>query len=551
LSDAELAQKIRNEHIDILIDLSGHTAKNRLLAFAHKPAPVQVSWLGYLGTTGLQAMDYYLCDTYWIPANGLSREFVEKMAYLPSAVTFQADAQAPPISSLPALKSGRTTFASFNRSNKINSSVISLWSMLLRSVPSAILLVVAVTPESQASLSQNFQKEGITSDRLFFYPRLPTEIYLALHQEVDICLDTFPHAGGATTANAAWMGVPTLGLAGQTPASRFSAALMHQLGLDDFVASSIEEFVHIGRYWSQHIEELAHLRVSMRQRFSASMLGNTEAFTNAFEVMLREMWQGWCNRTAVQNICIEDNAASHINLPGRIEPLLAEMPSVVIVSASKLSESAFWTQSALGLSLTRLCEQGEKISVHIAFNNSRGLSEIFNTAIEHAHNEDILVFIHDDVWIDEYNFSQSVAMGLQQFDVIGVAGNKRRLPRQPAWCFVDQIFTWDDKSQLSGHVGHGRSAFGQQTDFGAVPAVCELLDGVLLATRKKNLNNRNVQFDQQFNFHFYDLDFCRCAREAGLRLGTWPIHITHQSGGAFGCEKWIESHNLYFKKWKY
>ncbi|MDD2880961.1 MAG: tetratricopeptide repeat protein [Rhodoferax sp.] len=549
LDDAQLAELVRAEKIDILIDLAGHTAKNRLLAFARKPAPIQASWLGYLGTTGLKAMDYYISDAYWIPPGDLDWQFAEKMAYLPSVVTFKPHASSPPVNALPALKHGAITFGSFNRANKINASVIALWSMLLRSIPSSCLFLCAIENEDKDDLIKSFAAESITSDRLGFCPRVATADYLALHHQVDICLDTFPHAGGATTANAAWMGVPTLGMAGQTPASRFSAALMHQLGLDDFVAGSIEEFVHIGRYWSDHLDALAQLRSGMRQRFASSMLGQPKEFANAFETMLRTMWQGWCIDAAVQSLNINNNHTFPRNSKARFEPILSELPSLVVVSASKLSEYAFWAQSALGLSIKRLVQQGENISVDIAFQNARGLPEIFNAAIERAHPEDILVFMHDDVWIDEYNFSQTVAAGLKKFDVIGVAGNKRRLPNQPAWCFVDQNFTWDDKNNLSGHVGHGVNAFGQLSNFGEVPSACELLDGVFIAARKSTLITSKVQFDPQFAFHFYDVDFCRTARESGLTLGTWSVHLTHQSGGAFGGEIWSSNFFEYKKKW--
>ena len=548
LDDDELATYIRAEQIDILIDLTGHTAKNRLLTFARKPAPIQASWLGYLGTTGLKSMDYYISDAYWIPPGELDWQFAEKMAYLPSVVTFQPSALSPPVNALPALSHGALTFGSFNRANKINTSVIALWSMLLRSIPSSRLLLGAIENEAQDDLLQSFAAEKIDASRIRFYPRVATPDYLALHHQVDICLDTFPHAGGATTAHAAWMGVPTLGLAGQTPASRFGAAVMHQLGLDDFVAGSIEEFVHIGRYWSQHIDALAELRASMRQRFSGSALGQSGEFATSFETMLRDMWMGWCKDAVPQSMGTNCYNKNSINPMARVEPSQSEIPSVVVISASKLSESAFWAQSALGQSLRRLSQQGENISVDIAFENSRGLPEIFNAAIRRAKDDDILVFMHDDVWLDEYHFSQTVAEGLQQFDVIGVAGNKRRLPNQPAWCFVDQQFTWDDKSNLSGHVGHGANAFGQLSDFGEVPAACELLDGVFLATHKKSLTSSQVRFDPMFDFHFYDMDFCHVARKAGLKLGTWSVRLTHQSGGAFGSQDWQRNFLRYQEK---
>jgi predicted O-linked N-acetylglucosamine transferase (SPINDLY family) len=294
LSAAELADKVRADSIDILIDLSGHTTHNRLLSFARKPAPVQASWLGYLGSTGLQAMDYYICDRYWIPPGELDWQFSEKPAYLPAAVVFEPNDFAPPVSALPALKNGYLTFGSFNRTNKINASVLMLWAMLLRSLPTARMLLGAIPEESQAGIVESFAAAGIDPGRLEFQPRLVMLGYLTSHARVDVCLDTFPFGGGVTTLHAAWMGVPTLSLAGETPASRFGAAEMHILGLDDFVANSIEDFIDKGRYWAGQVAELAALRTAMRARFAASPMGQAQNFADSFERFLRSAWQGWC-----------------------------------------------------------------------------------------------------------------------------------------------------------------------------------------------------------------------------------------------------------------
>lgn len=294
LSDAELAKKIRADGIDILIDLSGHTAHNRLLTFARKPAPIQVSWMGYPGTTGLQAMDYYLCDRFWIPPGELDWQFTEKPAYLPIAVVFQSNVHAPAVNTLPALENGFITFGSFNRLSKINESVIVLWSMLLSSIPNARMLLGGISLESQDALIQSFAHEGIAQNRLIFYPRSNMPDYLALHHQIDICLDTFPYGGGTTTLHAAWMAVPTLTMVGETPPSRAGLFILNQLGLDGFIANNIEDFVSKGCYWANHIEDLSRIRFELRMRFTASALGQPETFADSFEGILRTMWQRWC-----------------------------------------------------------------------------------------------------------------------------------------------------------------------------------------------------------------------------------------------------------------
>jgi len=295
LSDAEFAKKIRADGIDILIDLSGHTTRNRLLTFARKPAPIQVSWLGYPGTTGLQAMDYYLCDRFWIPPGELDWQLTEKPAYLPIGAIFQPSEHAPPVNTLPALEKGYITFGSFNRANKLNASVIALWSMLLRDIPNARMVLGAIPPDRQDALIQLFAHEGIEQNRLSFFPRSNIADYLALHHQVDICLDAFPYGGGTTTLHAAWMAVPTLTLAGETPPSRASATAMNQLGLNGFIATSIDDFINKGRYWAEHISELAKIRLEMRDRFNASAMGKPEPFADSFDAVLRTMWQRWCS----------------------------------------------------------------------------------------------------------------------------------------------------------------------------------------------------------------------------------------------------------------
>jgi GT2 family glycosyltransferase len=220
---------------------------------------------------------------------------------------------------------------------------------------------------------------------------------------------------------------------------------------------------------------------------------------------------------------------------------------ISIISATRLSENDFWNSSALGISLRRLSHE-TRLKAHIAFANTRGLPEIYNAQIT-AANSEILIFIHDDVWIDDYFLVERAIDGLNQYDLIGVAGNRRRVPHQSSWAFVDSKFTWDERVNLSGAVAHGGNPFGAISFFGPVPRDCELLDGCFLAAKTSALKSKNVFFDPRFDFHFYDMDFCRTARKNSLSLGTWPISITHQSGGAFGSSQWNEKYLAYLDKW--
>ncbi|HEX5364630.1 MAG TPA: tetratricopeptide repeat protein, partial [Gallionella sp.] len=306
LTDEELAQKIRADGIDILIDLSGHTARNRLPVFARKPAPLQASWMGYPGTTGLQAMDYYLGDRFWLPPGQFDHQFTEKIVRLPANAPFLPAGGAPDINALPALENGYVTLGSFNRPNKISQPVVALWSRLLQALPESRLLLGAMPKDGENDqLITWFAQEGIEQERLTLHPRSGMDVYLALHQQVDICLDTFPYNGGTTTCHAAWMGVPTLTLAGTTVTGRVGAMIAGHLGLDEFVAQDPDDFVRKGVYWAGHLTELAELRAGMRARFEQSALGRPELIAAGLEQALRTMWRRWCNGLPAESFEVE------------------------------------------------------------------------------------------------------------------------------------------------------------------------------------------------------------------------------------------------------
>lgn len=223
---------------------------------------------------------------------------------------------------------------------------------------------------------------------------------------------------------------------------------------------------------------------------------------------------------------------------------------VHVISATRLTQDAFWNNSALGQSLKSVRDRPD-LQVHIHFENKQGLPAVYNQYINPAHNQDLLVFMHDDVWFDADTWIDDVRQGLGRFDVIGVAGNRRLTAAHPAWAFhsLDSAgFHWDT-AFLSGQVRHGKQPKGELTRYGHYPMECQSLDGLLLAVRGDSLLKAKVRFDPQFDFHFYDLDFCRSATSRGLVLGSWGIAVTHQSEGAFGSPKWHDGFKIYRKKW--
>jgi len=293
LSDQELAERIRADGIDILFDLSGHTSHHRLLTFARKPAPVQVTWIGYPGTTGLRAMDYKLTDRS-ASSGAFDHLYTEKFACLPVATLFEPATSAPEINPLPALARGFITFGTFNRTNKIGDQVIALWSKVLLALPTSRMLIGSVTDDSlKASLIAMFARHGIDPGRLEFHPRIGLRDYLQLHHQVDIVLDTFPYTGGTTTNHALWMGVPVLTLTGPSRVHYQSARVLWRLGLPEWVTPTKDEFVSRAVHWTTHLAELATLRAGLRERFNNNLLYRSETMARNFEKAMRIMWGRW------------------------------------------------------------------------------------------------------------------------------------------------------------------------------------------------------------------------------------------------------------------
>lgn len=223
-----------------------------------------------------------------------------------------------------------------------------------------------------------------------------------------------------------------------------------------------------------------------------------------------------------------------------------------IVCATKSSEEAFFSDTALGRSLRRFTAYKDQFELRVFANNSLGLPEVYNQAIAETVNVPrILVFMHDDIHLCDLFWPQRLAEGLAVFDIVGVVGNTRRLPRQPSWALVFQgdTIVWDERRHFSGSVAYGKGIPAEQIDvFGPSGQEVKLLDGLFLAASSETLHRSALRFDQQFKFHFYDLDFCRQAENLGLRMGTWPISLVHESSGSFS-PAWLTELTTYQNKW--
>lgn len=293
LSDGVAARLIHADRLHLLIDLSGHTTGNRLPVFAWKPAPIQISWLGYFATTGVEQMDYVLATATEVPADARKR-FTESIWYLPETrLCFNAPAVNIPIEGLPARRNGFVTFGCFQTLAKIGDDVLRIWAEILTALPHARLrfqhFQLAV-PTVRTNFIQRMEALQIDPFRVTLYGGASRESYLAAHNEVDIILDTFPYPGGTTTSEALWMGVPTLTLAGSTMTERQGASLLTAAGLPDWVASTKTEYVAMAVAFANDLPRLSDLRSTLRQQVLTSPLFDAPRFARHFEQALWQIW---------------------------------------------------------------------------------------------------------------------------------------------------------------------------------------------------------------------------------------------------------------------
>ncbi len=293
LSDAQAAAVIRQDDIDILVDLAGHTGGNRLLVFARKPAPIQASYLGYLGTTGLPAIDYYLSDAHADPPGLADAYYAEELVRVPECAFCYRPGPAPAVApDPPASRPGRLVFGCLNNPAKVSDQVLALWSQVLASVPGSCLLLRAGGGSGALDRVRSiFDQRRISAQRLLFAGDVPTRFaYLELYHKIDIGLDPFPYNGVTTTCDALWMGVPVISLAGAMGVSRQGVRFLRTASLDELLADSPEQYVGIATNLASDLPRLAFLRSTLRERISLSPLLDARRLTRDLEAAYQEMW---------------------------------------------------------------------------------------------------------------------------------------------------------------------------------------------------------------------------------------------------------------------
>ncbi len=303
LSDEALAERIRGDRIDILVDLTLHMADSRLLALARKPAPIQVTYLAYCSMTGLDTIDYRITDPYLGPRDGgldSQEEQAEAPLYLPRSYwCYEPGIETPDVNALPALSRGHVTFAGLNNFCKASPAAMKLWAGILRALPDAELMLHAWPGDHRERALRLFQSEGVRKNRVRFFDMLSLAQYFRLHHAIDIALDSFPYPGGTTTCDALWMGVPTISLVGKLPFMRSGLSILSNAGLPELAVDSQRRYLETAVALAGDLPRLAGLRATMRDRLRKSPLMNGPCFALDLEAAYRAIWQRWCLATVV------------------------------------------------------------------------------------------------------------------------------------------------------------------------------------------------------------------------------------------------------------
>lgn len=307
LGDEQVCERIRQDEIDILVDLAGHTAKNRMMVFARKPAPIQIAYIGYPNTTGLKEVDYRITDGWADPEGLTDRYHTEHLVRLPHGfLCYRPDVGSPDVAGVPALGSGHVTFGSFNNLAKVTDSMIALWARVLTAVPDSRFVFKAKALADGAvreRIARLFAKHDVDQSRIVFLAQIAsTRGHLAAYGDIDIALDPFPYHGTTTTFEALWMGVPVVTLAGQTHAARVGVSILSRMHLPYLIANTPEEYVRIAVDLAADLSKLTELRQTMRKRMEDHGLLDAATITRDLESEYRHMWRRYCAKQSAARI---------------------------------------------------------------------------------------------------------------------------------------------------------------------------------------------------------------------------------------------------------
>ncbi|HEX4858843.1 MAG TPA: tetratricopeptide repeat protein [Usitatibacteraceae bacterium] len=573
LDDATVAQRIHADQIDVLVDIAGHTGHNRLGVFARRPAPVQLTWLDYLCTTGLEAMDFRLTDAIADPP-GAEVSHAEHLLRFPrSQWCWEPDPAAPPVSALPALATGSVTFGSFNNAQKLTDATLDLWRGVLAALPEARLLVAGIA-EGQ-SRTRIRERLAVEEGRVEFAARCDVARYRRLFERVDIALDAMPFSGATTTLDALWQGVPVLTLPGETSCSRSAASLLTQVGAGDWIANDHGGFIAAAVRLSRDLPGLAAQRAALRERVVAGGVTDAGRFAGELGALLRQAWVDCCERFApgaeTPRIDAHRGLAEAVDLLdrgrfGAAMPMLQRVvhaePQWQLAQRELVRGALAWARqhpevraawadppqvarpsvSAIVCSVdpARLAAVSAALSAQfstmpfelVAIGDARSLSEGFNRGAARAHG-DVLVFCHDDIAFPHADFGRRVCAHLEATDLVGVAGASQ---------LVNGNWTHAGPPYLHGQVLHRPPAGDGMLYYvaglhGPLLTPVLALDGAFVACRRE-VWERTPYDERCFDgFHLYDIDFSLRAQRAGFRVGVaQDLLLIHFSAGKYDLE---------------
>ena len=354
MPDDKVFESIQKDQIDILVDLTGHTGNNRMKLFASKPAPVQVSYLGYPNTTGLPSMDYRITDATADPPGMTDSYYTEELIRIAGGfLCYQPSLGSPGVSDAPCLKNGYITFGSFNNRAKINEKVVAIWSDLLKQVDNSRLILKSSISSDQRAKQQLlslFVQNGVDASRIEILPYLPFNEHLSQYLRVDIALDTFPYNGTTTTCEALWMGVPVITLAGNTHASRVGASILGQIAFHEGIAASESDYIQKAVSLASDTDFLQSWRSIGRQKMQASSLMDQHGFVIKLEDAYHRIWQNWCARLIAEGSDPAD--VKTVTIEGDIAVCVSG--SVQCAPSDILQESPDWFEQEIAFLRTFL-----------------------------------------------------------------------------------------------------------------------------------------------------------------------------------------------------
>ena len=583
--DQQVAAMIHADGVDILIDIAGHTGHNRLGVFARKPAPLQITWLDYLCTTGLQAMDYRITDAVADPP-GYEAWHSEQLLRMPHTQwCWQPDDLAPGVAELPALRRGHITFGSFNHAQKLTDATLALWRWLLEAQPDAVLRIAGIAEGA----ARERIRQGLACDaaRVTFLPRLAIAEYRAAFADIDIALDPLPFSGATTTLDALWQGVPVLTVAGTRSCSRSTASLLTALGMTDWIATDETDLLARARRLVSDAAVLAQLRASLRGRMRASPILDQAGFTRDLEQLYRQAWRSWCEQriaaigrpdsiagseVALQYARSALDAGRHDDALALLQPLLKIRPQWELAKREMARACMAWSQANPQVAAAWRCpfaQVEKRLTVSavvcsnrpayfahvqrllaaqfarhtfelIGIHDAQSLCEGYNRGATRANGE-ILIFCHDDIDIVHTDFGERLLHHLAAHDVVGVAGTSE---------LVNADWGHAGLPHVHGQIVHRPPG---QEDFlyfaaGLQAAVVEnirALDGVMIGMQRRVWEALRFDAATFDGFHGYDIDFTYRAQLAGYRLAIpMDLLLIHFSTGRYDL-KW-QAGNLKF-----